>query len=177
LEPEANREKKFPAAANEGLVEYNILAIRLFDRIPLTSRERREEMRLILLILALLGFRYWSAQQGQLATAEAKAQVAQEAAKTQPPAEDKVKVPAKTLAADLCPPVALQAAGKVINVEVGHAAPLVADLGDGKLSMLVGQYGGGKLRAYPMQKDGDGYKLGEFAWVQAGTGNCSVPAG
>jgi hypothetical protein len=134
-------------------------------------------MRLILLILALLGFRYWSAQQSQPAAAEAKAQAAAEAVKSQPAAGDKVNVPAKSLAADLCPPVALQAAGKVIDVEVGHAAPLVADLGDGKLSLLVGQYGGGKLRAYPMQKDGNGYKLGEFAWVMAGTGNCSVPSG
>src|SRR5439155_26484068 len=61
--------------------------------------------------------------------------------------------PAKAPAApgpDLAPPVKILAGGKPIDVEIGHAAPCVADFkGDGTLCLLVGQFGEGKLRGYP----------------------------
>lgn len=50
---------------------------------------------------------------------------------------------------ELGPPVMIQAAGKPIDVEIGHAAPCVGDFdGDGVRDLLVGQFGDGKLRIY-----------------------------
>jgi hypothetical protein len=47
------------------------------------------------------------------------------------------------------PPLRLKAAGKPIDTEVGHAAPLVVDFdGDGKNDLLVGQFGDGILWFY-----------------------------
>ena len=53
---------------------------------------------------------------------------------------------ALVLGDDLAPPVRLEAAGKPIDTEVGHAAPFVCDWdGDGVQDLLVGQFGGGVL--------------------------------
>jgi hypothetical protein len=50
---------------------------------------------------------------------------------------------------DLQPPFAVQSGGEPINVEIGHAAPFVADWdGDGVRDLLVGQFGDGRLRIY-----------------------------
>jgi hypothetical protein len=47
------------------------------------------------------------------------------------------------------PPVRLEAAGKPIDTDVGHAAPLVVDFdGDGTNDLLVGQFGEGILWFY-----------------------------
>jgi hypothetical protein len=52
-------------------------------------------------------------------------------------------------AEELAPPVRLEAAGKVIDTDVGHAAPFVGDFdGDGIADLLVGQFGGGILWFY-----------------------------
>lgn len=109
------------------------------------------------------------AEELQAAANEAKAKAA--AAKA---AADK----GSAVAADLQPGVALKADGKFIDVEIGHAAPLVADLGDGKQSLLVGQFGGGKLRIYALEKqNGQGFQAGKFEFLKAGTVDCSVPSG
>ena len=80
--------------------------------------------------------------------------------------------------ADLAPPVPLLAAGQPINVDIGHAAPFVADLrGDGKMTLLVGQFGEGKLRLYPITGSKDAPRLGKFEWLQAGGKTATVPAG
>ena len=57
-----------------------------------------------------------------------------------PPAEKA----AAGLAPELAPPIQLTAGSKPIDVDVGHAAPCVADLkGAGKPCLLVGQFGDG----------------------------------
>ncbi len=79
---------------------------------------------------------------------------------------------------DLAPPVRLLAAGQPINVDVGHAAPFVADLkGDGKMTLLVGQFGEGKLRLYPNVGAPTDPKFDKFDWFQAGGKVGTVPTG
>ena len=49
-------------------------------------------------------------------------------------------------AGELAPPIRLEAGGKPIDTDVGHAAPWVADFdGDGVQDLLVGQFGDGIL--------------------------------
>src|SRR5437867_5853153 len=90
-----------------------------------------------------------------------------------PPAE---KAPAG-LAPELAPPIKLTAGSKPIDVDVGHAAPCVADLkGDGKPCLLVGQFDGGKLRIYADAGGKDGRRFDKFEWLHAGGALASVPA-
>jgi hypothetical protein len=52
-------------------------------------------------------------------------------------------------AKELLPPVRLEAAGKPIDTDIGHAAPYVVDFdGDGVKDLLVGQFGDGILWIY-----------------------------
>jgi hypothetical protein len=79
---------------------------------------------------------------------------------------------------DLAPPVQLYAGGQPINVDMGHAAPFVADLkGDGQMVLLVGQFGQGKLRLYPNIGTRTQPKFDRFEWFQADGKVVSVPAG
>jgi hypothetical protein len=58
-------------------------------------------------------------------------------------------LPAEDPAKELLPPVRLEAAGKPIDTDVGHAAPFVVDFdGDGVKDLLVGQFGEGILWVY-----------------------------
>jgi hypothetical protein len=51
--------------------------------------------------------------------------------------------------AELAAPVRLEAAGKLIDTEIGHAAPFVGDFdGDKVNDLLVGQFGSGILWIY-----------------------------
>jgi hypothetical protein len=78
----------------------------------------------------------------------------------------------------LAPPARLQADGKPINVDIGHAAPFVADLhGDGKLHLLVGQFGDGKLRVYRNEGTNTAPSFKDFTWLKAGRGDAKVPSG
>ena len=79
---------------------------------------------------------------------------------------------------DLAPPVKLQAGGKPIDVDIGHAAPFVADFaGDGVLHLLVGQFRDGKLRVYRNTGTRERPRFDAFTWFQAGGGDGKVPSG
>ena len=78
----------------------------------------------------------------------------------------------------LADPVPLEAAGKIIDVMVGHADPLVCDWnGDGLPDLLVGQFGGGKLLVFPNVGTAKSPKLGEPETFQAGGLDGTVPSG
>jgi hypothetical protein len=79
---------------------------------------------------------------------------------------------------DLATPVKILAAEKPIDVEIGHAAPFVADFdGDGVKDLLVGQFGGGKLRIYKNTGTNAKPMFQQFTWFQDGSENGCVPAG
>jgi hypothetical protein len=78
----------------------------------------------------------------------------------------------------LSSPFRVEADGKPIDVEIGHAAPLAADFdGDGNFDLLVGQFGDGKLRIYRNQGDNKSPKFGAFAYFKSGGSDGKVPAG
>ncbi|MBI1918136.1 MAG: hypothetical protein HYS12_25880 [Planctomycetes bacterium] len=80
-------------------------------------------------------------------------------------------------APELAPPIKLTAGSKPIDVDVGHAAPCVADLkGDGKPCLLVGQFGEGKLRVYPNLGTPAEPRFDQFEWFRAGGKLGTVPA-
>jgi hypothetical protein len=79
---------------------------------------------------------------------------------------------------ELAAPVKVLAGKAPIDVEVGHAAPCVADLGgDGKLFLLVGQFGEGKLRVYPNVGSKTQPRFEKFEYLHAGAAMASVPSG
>jgi hypothetical protein len=87
-------------------------------------------------------------------------------------------LPAQAPASELRPPVRIEAAGKPIDVEVGHAAPFFADIdGAGRLDLLVGQFGGGKLRVYKNVGTKTAPRFEKFEYLQAGGKDASVPSG
>jgi hypothetical protein len=79
---------------------------------------------------------------------------------------------------ELLPPFRVSAGDSPIDVEVGHAAPLMMDIdGDGKPDLLVGQFGKGKLRIYHNVGSNTEPRFDEFAWFKAGSADGMVPAG
>ena len=79
---------------------------------------------------------------------------------------------------DLLPPVRLEAAGSPIDVDVGHAAPFVHDWdGDGRRDLLVGQFGGGRLRVYRNVGGDAAPHFAEHTWFEADGRPATVPAG
>src|SRR5262245_10828968 len=74
---------------------------------------------------------------------------------------------------ELAAPVLVQAGGQPINVDIGHAAPFYGDLdNNGKLHLLVGQFGDGKLRIYRNAGTNDKPRFNEFTWFDG-----KVPSG
>lgn len=81
-------------------------------------------------------------------------------------------------AGDLAEPFRVTAGGQPIDVEVGHAAPLVVDFdGDGVFDLLVGQFGNGQLRIFRNRGNEKAPEFSTFAWFQAGGADARVPAG
>ena len=75
-------------------------------------------------------------------------------------------------------PFRLKAAGAFIQTEVGHSAPYVYDIdGDGVRDLLVGQFGGGKLRIYRNEGTDDQPVYAAHKWFEAGGAVATVPAG
>jgi hypothetical protein len=75
-------------------------------------------------------------------------------------------------------PFLATAAGKVIQVDVGHAAPILADYdGDGLKDLLVGQFGQGRLRIYKNVGTATNPKFNSFEWFKAGDKIAEVEAG
>ena len=82
------------------------------------------------------------------------------------------------VAEDLSPGVKIMAGDEAIDVEIGHAAPWYADLnGDGANDLLVGQFGGGKLRIYRNEGTNAAPQFSTFEFLQAGGAEASVPFG
>ena len=82
------------------------------------------------------------------------------------------------LAPDLAPPVRLEAAGKPIDTNIGHAAPFVCDFdGDGVKDLLVGQFGEGILWIYRNEGTNSQPKLAPGVKFKQGKEDGRVPSG
>jgi hypothetical protein len=81
-------------------------------------------------------------------------------------------------AGDLLPPVRLEAAGKPIDTDVGHAHPYVCDFdGDGVPDLLVGQFGQGILWVYRNEGTNAKPKLAAGVKFKDGNKDGCVPTG
>jgi len=81
-------------------------------------------------------------------------------------------------AGELAEPVRLEAAGKPIDTEIGHAAPCVADFdGDGVQDLLVGQFGQGLLWIYRNEGTNAEPKLAAGIQFKDGAEDARVPGG
>jgi hypothetical protein len=86
--------------------------------------------------------------------------------------------PAPQASDELAAPVKVLAAGKPINVDIGHAAPFFADIeGRGVKDLLVGQFGDGKLRIYRNVGSDREPKFETFSWFLDGKPQGTVPSG
>jgi hypothetical protein len=75
-------------------------------------------------------------------------------------------------------PVRLEAAGKPVDTEIGHAAPFVYDWdSDGVRDLLVGQFGGGILTTYRNEGTNAQPKLAAGVRFKAGGKDGTVPSG
>ena len=75
-------------------------------------------------------------------------------------------------------PFRVSGAKGLIDVDEGHAAPLMTDFdGDGVPDLLVGQYGDGKLRVYKNVGTAKAPKFDGFTWFKTGEEEGRVPSG
>lgn len=79
---------------------------------------------------------------------------------------------------ELAAPRRLTAGGQVIDTQVGHAAPFVADFDqDGLRDLLVGQFGEGKLKIHRNLGSNEQPDYDAPTFFQAGGDVARVPAG
>lgn len=79
---------------------------------------------------------------------------------------------------ELLPPVRIESGGKVIDTDVGHAAPFVGDFdGDGVKDLLVGQFGDGILWIYRNIGTDAAPKLAAGVKFKDGNQDGTVPTG
>ena len=82
------------------------------------------------------------------------------------------------LSTDLQKPVRIEAVGKAIDTQTGHAAPFVCDFdGDGVQDLLVGQFGGGQLWIYHNEGTNSQPKLAAGVKFKDGNKDGTVPCG
>jgi hypothetical protein len=82
------------------------------------------------------------------------------------------------LSEELTPPVRLEANGKPIDTDTGHAAPFVIDFdGDGVQDLLVGQFGDGLLWIYRNEGTNAKPKLATGVKFKDGSEDGRVPSG
>ena len=75
-------------------------------------------------------------------------------------------------------PVLLEAGGQAICTDTGHSAPFVYDFdADGKRDLLVGQFGGGRLRIYKNMGTNEQPLFGAVDWFKAGGELGTIPEG
>ncbi len=81
-------------------------------------------------------------------------------------------------AQELGKPVRLEADGKPIDTEIGHATPALYDFdGDGKRDLLVGQFGGGKMKIFRNLGTREKPKFGPEEFLTAGGNVVTTPTG
>src|SRR5262245_4524883 len=86
--------------------------------------------------------------------------------------------PPAVLSSELKPGIRLEADGKPIDTAVGHAAPHLADIdGDGKLDLLVGQFGDGILWIYKSIGTNSSPRYAAGVKFKAGKEDGRVPTG
>jgi hypothetical protein len=79
---------------------------------------------------------------------------------------------------EFLPPVRLEADGKPIDTEVGHAAPFVCDFyGNGKKDLLVGQFGSGILWLYKNIGTNEQPKFAAGVKFKDGNADGRIPTG
>lgn len=94
------------------------------------------------------------------------------------PATSQAPAARDTARAPLRAPFRIEAAGRPIDVGIGHAAPLVTDWdGDGVRDLLVGQFEGGQLRIYLNRGTDAAPRFEDFAYFQTRKKLGSIPAG
>ena len=82
------------------------------------------------------------------------------------------------LAQELGKPVRLEADGKPIDTEIGHATPALYDIdGDGKRDLLVGQFGGGKMKIFKNLGTNKEPKYGPEQFLEADGKIVTTPTG
>ncbi len=75
-------------------------------------------------------------------------------------------------------PIRLEADGKPINVDIGHAAPFLCDFdGDGVTDLLVGQFGQGRLRIYRNHGSNEKPEFRDFEYFKTEHDFGVVPSG
>jgi len=79
---------------------------------------------------------------------------------------------------ELAEPVRIEAGGKPIDTEIGHAAPFVCDFdGDGVQDLLVGQFGNGQLWIFRNEGTNAQPKLATGVKFKEGGKDGTVPCG